>query len=417
MAYLTDEERLKKQHIVLMRHKETALYGSIMMMGESAIAEGVPTAYTDGTNKKYGREFFNKQDDKKARGLIMHENLHVALMHIPRHKDLMREDGTLANVAMDIIVNNIIDTMEDKNLCELPEGAILDHAFDGWSVREVYNELKKQNPQRQKQQGGAGSSGESGDGDENNSSGDGEVININGKQITVRNQDEHDIQGTPKTAEEMKKLEDAVNRALREGGILAGRLGAKVPREVSDSLEKPLDWKEELREFVSSTVRGRDELTWRKFNRGLLANDILAPSVESETMTEIIVAIDTSGSISQEIISTFAMQLQTICDTVKPETVRVLWWDTDVHGEQVFGGDSPNVKDILKPMGGGGTHVSCVSKYIEEKKYNPDCIVVFTDGYVEEHPRWGTGVETLWLVTQNRNFKPPKGKLVKIDKM
>jgi predicted metal-dependent peptidase len=143
MAYLTDEERLKKQHIVLMRHKETALYGSIMMMGESAIAEGVPTAYTDGTNKKYGREFFGKQNDKQARGLVMHENLHVALMHIPRHKDLMREDGTLANVAMDIIVNNIIDNLEDKNLCELPEGAILDHAFDGWSVREVYNELKK----------------------------------------------------------------------------------------------------------------------------------------------------------------------------------------------------------------------------------------------------------------------------------
>jgi predicted metal-dependent peptidase len=111
------------------------------------------------------------------------------------------------------------------------------------------------------------------------------------------------------------------------------------------------------------------------------------------------------------------MQLQTICDVCKPETVRVLWWDTDVHGEQVFGGDSPNVKDILKPLGGGGTHVGCVSKYIEQKKYSPDCIVVFTDGYVEDTPRWETGVETLWLVTQNRNFKPPKGKLVKIDKL
>jgi predicted metal-dependent peptidase len=417
MAYLTDEERLKKQHIALMRHKETALYGSIMMMGESAIADGVPTAYTDGTNKKYGREFFGKQNDKQARFLVMHENLHVALMHIPRHKDLMREDGTLANVAMDIIVNNIIDNLEDKNLCEMPEGGILDHAFDGWSVREVYNELKKQNPQRQKPQGGGGSGSESGDGDENNNSGNGEVININDKQVTVRNQDHHDIAGAPKTAEEMKKLEESVGRALREGGILAGRLGANVPREISVSIEKPLDWKEELREFVTASVRGRDELTWRRFNRGLLANDILAPSVESETMTEIIVAIDTSGSISQEIISTFAMQLQTICDSCKPETVRVLWWDTDVHGEQVFDGDSPNVKDILKPLGGGGTHVGCVSKYIEQKKYSPDCIVVFTDGYVESDVAWGTGVETLWLVTENRSFKPPKGKLVKIDKM
>jgi len=127
MAYLTDEERLKKSHIILMRHQETALYGSVMMMGESAVEDGIPTAYTDGENKKYGREFMSKLDDAEARGLIMHENLHVALMHIPRHKDLMKEDGLLANVAMDIVVNNIIDNLTDKTLCKLPKGAIFDH--------------------------------------------------------------------------------------------------------------------------------------------------------------------------------------------------------------------------------------------------------------------------------------------------
>jgi predicted metal-dependent peptidase len=326
-------------------------------------------------------------------------------MHIPRHKDLMREDGMLANVAMDIVVNNIIDNLTDKTLCKLPKEAILDHAFDGWSVREIYNELKKQNPQRKKPDGQAGGSGED------------EVININGKQVTVQNGDEHDGTGKEVSPEEAKQFEEKVGRALREGGILAGRLGAKIPREITASLDKPIDWKEAMREFVTSAVRGKDEFTWRRFNRSLLANDILAPSVESETMTEAIIAIDTSGSIDQEMIAKFAYQLQLICDSVNPETVRVLWWDTEVHGEQVFGGDSPNVKDILKPLGGGGTHVGCVSKYIEHKGYKPDCIVVFTDGYVESDVAWGTGVETLWLVTENRSFTPPKGKMVKIDKL
>jgi predicted metal-dependent peptidase len=401
-----------------MRHQETALYGSVMMMGESVVQEGIPTAYTDGENKKYGKEFMDGLTDEESRALIMHENLHVALMHIPRHKDLMKEDGLLANVAMDIVVNNIIDNLTDKSLCKLPESAILDHAFDGWSVREIYNELRKQNPQRQKsQKGSAGGGSELGDGNENNSSGEGEVININGKQVTVQGGDEHDGTGKVLSPEEAKEFEEKVGRALREGGILAGRLGAKIPREVTASLDKPIDWKEALRDFVSTAVRGKDELTWRRFNRGLLANDILAPSVESETMTEVLIAIDTSGSIDQEMIGKFAYQLQLICDSVNPETVRVLWWDTEVHGEQVFGGDSPNVKDILKPLGGGGTCVGCVSEYIVEKKYSPDCIVVFTDGYVEDKINWGTGVETLWLVTQNRNFTPPKGKLVKIDKL
>jgi predicted metal-dependent peptidase len=330
----------------------------------------------------------------------------------------MKEDHTLANVSMDIVVNNIIDNLTDKSLCKLPESAILDHKFDGWSVREIYNELRKQNPQRQKsQKGSAGGGSESGNGNENNSSGEGEVININGKQVTVQGGDEHDGTGKILSPEEAKEFEEKVGRALREGGILAGRLGAKIPREVTASLDKPIDWKEALRDFVSTAVRGKDELTWRRFNRGLLANDILAPSVESETMTEVLIAIDTSGSIDQEMIGKFAYQLQLICDSVNPETVRVLWWDTEVHGEQVFGGDSPNVKDILKPLGGGGTCVGCVSEYIVEKKYSPDCIVVFTDGYVEDKINWGTGIETLWLVTESRNFKPPKGKMVKIDKL
>jgi len=416
MAYLTDEERLKKSHIILMRHQETALYGSVMMMGESAVEDGIPTAYTDGENKKYGREFMSKLDDAEARGLIMHENLHVALMHIPRHKDLMKEDGLLANVAMDIVVNNIIDNLTDKTLCKLPKGAIFDHKFDGWSVREIYNELKKQNPQRKKPEGGGQPQDGQGQGQDNDS-GQGETININGKQVTVQDGDEHDGTGVNPTPEQAKEFEERVGRALRVGGILAGRLGAKVPREVTASLDKPIDWKEVLRDFVSTAVRGKDELTWRRFNRNLLANDILAPSVESETMTEVIFAFDTSGSITQEMIGAAAYQLQLICDSVTPETVRVLWWDTEVHGEQVFGGDSPNVKDILKPMGGGGTHVSCVSEYIAEKNYKPDCIVVFTDGYVEDKVKWDIGVETLWLVTENRNFKPPKGKMVKIDKL
>ena len=409
MAYLTDEERLKKSHIILMRHPETALYGSVMMMGESEVKDGIPTAYTDGENKRYGREFMSQLTDEEARALIMHENLHVALMHIPRHKDLMKEDGMLANVAMDIVVNNIIDNLNDKTLCKLPSSAILDHEFDGWSVREIYNELKKQNPDRKKNGQGSGGG--------NSDSGQGETININGKQVTVQNGDEHDGTGVEVSPEQAKEFEERIGRALREGGILAGRLGSKVPREVSASLDKPIDWKEALRDFVSTAVRGKDELSWRRFNRSLLANDILAPSVESETMTEAIIAIDTSGSINQEMIGKFAFQLQLICDSVNPETVRILWWDTEVHGEQVFGGDTNNVKDILKPLGGGGTCVSCVSEYIAKKGYKPDCVVVFTDGYVEDKVNWGIDVETLWLVTENRSFKVPKGKMVKIDKL
>jgi len=81
---ITQETRLKKAHIALMKHPETALYSGIILMGNSVVEDGIPTAYTNGRDKKYGREFISKLTDAQLRGLILHENLHVALKHIGR---------------------------------------------------------------------------------------------------------------------------------------------------------------------------------------------------------------------------------------------------------------------------------------------------------------------------------------------
>ena len=79
---LDQETRLKRNHIMLMKHQETSWYSGIMMMGKSEVSDAEFTAYTDGVNKKYSRPFMSKiKDDAKLRGLIMHENLHVALKH------------------------------------------------------------------------------------------------------------------------------------------------------------------------------------------------------------------------------------------------------------------------------------------------------------------------------------------------
>ena len=418
MAYLTDEERLKKQHIVLMRHPETALYSGVFMMGESHVEDGIPTAYTDGMNKKYGREFMSNLKDDEARALIMHENLHVALMHISRHKDLMKESSVLANVAMDIVVNSVIDGLVDKSLCKLPEGAIRDVKYNGWSVREIYNDLKKDNPHLMNKTISISMGGSSDSGDSKSSGSGGHEVMVNGKSLSTDGGDEHDAEAVAgKTAEETKQMEEAVNRALREGGMLAGRLGIKVPRAIEDALAPEVDWKKEFQDYVKSSTTGKSEFSWRRFNRSLLANDILAPSMEDETITEVIFAVDASGSIGQAALSSVATELASACEVSRPEKVRILWWDTEVHSEQVFTDEYSNIKNLLKPQGGGGTRASCVSEYIIKNRLNPDCIVVFTDGYLEDNIKWDTSVDTLWLVNGNSRFNPPKGKKLDVDKL
>jgi predicted metal-dependent peptidase len=173
-----------------------------------------------------------------------------------------------------------------------------------------------------------------------------------------------------------------------------------------------VDWREVLREFVTASTKGKDEYTWRKFNRRLLPSDIYLPTVENETIGEVVVAIDTSGSIGQDQINAFASELVSICEAVNPDALRVLWWDTKVHGEQKFTENYGNIGALLKPLGGGGTLVSSVSDYIVKKKINAECLIVFTDGYVESDVKWNISMPTLWFITENKDWTVPSGKKV-----
>ena len=420
------EVRLKKAHIALMKHHETALYSGVMLMGKSEVSEEMFTAYTDGVNKKYSKPFLETIiSEPKLRGLVLHENLHVALKQIPRGKDMWKEDAKISNMAADFVVNDIIKNITGKvagsneQLVELPDGALYDPFFHNWNMREVYNHIRKENPQRQKpQSGGSSNSDEQGDSDSSPSSSgkqdkDDGKITANGKEYDMGGNgfDEHDWENM--SAEEIKELNDKIDRALREGGMLAGRMGGKIPRSISDLLEPKIDWREALREFVSSTMKGKDEFTWRRMNKRQMANDIYMPSMENETIGEVVVAIDTSGSIGSVELTEFATELASICDLVSPDAVRVLWWDTDVHGEQLFKSDQyQSIASLLKPLGGGGTHVGCVSKYINEKKINAEAVIVFTDGYVESDIEWNIVPPTLWMITQNKDLDIPSGKKV-----
>lgn len=419
------ETRVKRAHIALMKHPETALYSGVMLMGHSKVVdEGCPTAYTDGINKVYGRKFLEDvmNTEPTLRGLVLHENLHVALKHLSFGKDMFDENHRMANIAADFVVNGIIVNIKgtingsSERIVELEEGGVYDPMFDNWSMREVYNYLKKHCKGKGKGEGGKGGGQGSVPSGGGNEDGDGEpnTITINRKTYDLSNSDQHDLSDLKDlTHEQAKEINGAIDRALREGGMLAGRMGAKIPRAISDLLEPKIDWRDALRDFITSTIKGKDEFTWRKLNKRHMANDIYLPSMENETIGELVVAIDTSGSIGSAQITEFATELVSICDLCSPDKVRVLWWDTDVHGEQVFEGDYKGIAQMLKPMGGGGTHVSCVNDYINKQKINAECVIVFTDGYVESDITWNIHSPTLWMVTECKSFTPPVGKLVK----
>lgn len=397
---ITQEVRIKRGHIAMMKHPETALYAGVMMMGETSVEDKPITAYTDGVNKRYGRAFLTAvcKEDAEVNGLILHENLHIVLRHTLYGRDMFMENKDRANRAADYVVNGIIMAIKDKKLVKLPEGGCYDPRFDNMNMRQVYNILKDEEGE-----GGGGKGKPDPNGDPSNGSGGGEY------QF-----DEHDF-NADMTDEELKEMDGKIDRAIREGAILAGRLGVDLPRAITEMLEPQVDWRREFADFVSSTCKGKDEYTWRRFNRRMLPNDMYLPTVENETIGEIIVGIDTSGSIGQEQLNEFASELVSIAEAVQPEAIRILWWDTKVHGEQLFTENYEQIGSLLKPLGGGGTRVSSVSEYINKKKIKAECVVVFTDGYLENDVVWNINSPTLWLVTENKGWIPPAGKVVFVN--
>lgn len=400
---MNQEMRIKKAHIALMKHPETALYSGVILMGESSVVDDDNmTAYTDGFNKRYGKKFCEKLPDAELRALILHENLHVALNHCGRFRKDFQENPKLMNVCADYVVNDVIVHLEDKGLAKLPEGGLYDEKYHNWSVREVLNDLKQQMSQ-------SNDSADAGTGDDASAGSQPKQSLLD----SLKTLDEHDFTASEKSHKELEEQTTKIENALKEGAILAGRLGGKTPRAIDEMFEPKVDWRTVLRDFVSSSVRGSDEYSWRKFNKRMVANDMYLPSMENESVGELVVAIDTSGSIGNKELSEFASELSAICETVTPESVRVVWWDYDVHGEQMFTPqDYASIRSLLKPLGGGGTRVSCVSRYITEKQINAEAIVVFTDGYVEGDIEWNISTPTLWLVTENKNFDGVAGHVV-----
>lgn len=409
------EERLKRSHVYLLKHPKTAGLGGIILMGKSEVVDNHPTAYTDGINKKYGREFLAKCKDEEINGLVMHENGHVFYRHVTHHKKIFRENAKLANIAADFVVNDMIVLFDDPKIA-LPPGALWHDMFRNMSVIQVYNFLKQRKKELEEEGEGGQGGGQDQDQDQNNDSPQGEkqdkrtdidkvLRNLNDYDSL----DEHDIEGTPL---DEKDIGEKIDKALREGGLLAGILGGNKNRVIDELLEPVVDWREALAEFVLAICNGKSEYSWKRFNNRQVANDFYLPTVISETVGEIVVAIDTSGSIGGPELTAFASELVSICEMVSPEKVRVLWWDTEVHGEQVFTGNYDGLAHMLKPVGGGGTHVSSVSEYLIKKNVNPECVIVFTDGYTENDIAWNHKSPLLWLITQNKGLNVPTGKKV-----
>jgi len=396
---LTAQQRMHKAVVDIMAHPKHMAIGPVLMIGSKRICPDTPTAYTDGLDEVYGEAFIDGLSDAQLRFLVLHEAYHKMYQHLITWQHLHEENPRLANMACDYVINlKIMDTDAGEGFVKFIEGGLLDGKFHGMDSAQVFNILKQDS-------NNAGSNGQGGQGSE-----DGSGANGGGSL------DEHGWDKAKGMSDLRKKqLQRDLDSAVRQGALLAGKCGSGGDRNIEELLQPQVDWREQLREFVQTMCAGNDYSTWRRPNRRYVGMNYYLPSGVSESMGELVVAIDTSGSIGSGDLAMFLSEVAAVCDTVKPEKLRLLYWDTEVCREEVYEQDAlGNVVKSTKPAGGGGTNVACVSDHLRTNNVKAQAVVVLTDGYI--FGDWGTwDAPVMWCILNNKGTTAPVGKTLHIN--
>jgi predicted metal-dependent peptidase len=387
---LTPNQKIQACNIDVMRHHKFALLSGIVCMGKSEACDDMPTAATNGKDKLYGTAFISDLTRKELRFVVLHENFHVALKHcvLPAYIGYSKRFGPqINNAAMDYVVNGLIDELDpDRKFMDFPAkiNILFDEKFKGMSYPQVLQELLK-------------------DADEQPQAMDDHQMNGEGG-------------GDPMTPEESEKLGKMVDDANRQGELLVRKMrgDAAGGRDIlGTAQERVTNWRDALQDFISSVCVGDENSRFCPPNKRLLASGFIMPSHFDENIGEIVIACDTSGSMHWAYPVVFG-EVARIVQNTRPDSVRMLWWDTEVCGDQVFKPEQyQDIATQLAPKGGGGTVVSCVADYVAEHKIKAKAVIMLTDGYIESDYRM-TDMPTLWGVVDNDDFTPRAGKVLRI---
>ena len=352
-----------------------------------------PTAATDGRYFYYNHQFVDMLRVKEVEFLFGHEVLHCVYDHMGRRGN---RDPQLWNIADDYAVNfDLVESQIGEMITTVP--CLYDRKYGGKAAEEIYDELyekaEKIDIQSLLDQMLDDHMDGEGEGD-----GDGEDGDQEGKGKRPR-----------LSEEEKKAIRDEFREALINAvnGAGAGEVPAGVKRIVGELTAPKMNWRELLRLQLESTLLS--DYSWLRLSRKGWDTDAILPGMVNDMMIDICVAIDMSGSISNDMAKDMLGEVQGIMSQFNEFRIHVWCFDTEVYNPQVFTSDNlDDIKDY-QPQGGGGTSFEVNWEWMKDNDVQPKRFVMFTDGY----PCGGWGDEdycdTVFIIHGTKEIVPPFG--------
>jgi len=332
------------------------------------------TMGTDGRYLYYDPEYVEKLPRRQLSAVIAHEVMHCVLMHLTRRQ---QRQPMPWNIAADIATNELI-----KNDFQLSPGMLTADMFKTFgsfadqSAEYIYSRLPED------KMGGKGPSDDHSPWDkvgkgEGDGSDKGDGIDAGGLE-----EEWHQATAEAETAAKM-----------------AGKLPDHIKQLVEGILNPKLDWRTLLRDWISS--QAKNDYRIMPPNKKYIHRGFYLPSITG-TMCKVGVAIDTSGSISDEQMKMFLSEVHGICEQYQDYSIDLCTCDAQIHNTWHI---EPFDKLPTLMAGRGGTDYEPALEYLS-KCSEITSIVYLTDGYPNggfpKQPR----LPIIWVLTEGHGEVP-----------
>ncbi|MCK4951613.1 MAG: hypothetical protein KAS48_07325 [Gammaproteobacteria bacterium] len=368
---------------------------------------------TDARNFYFNADYIQELSLEQTQFVLSHEALHCALSHFSRRHHRVKHRWDLA---CDLAINPIL--VKDGLVPSL-DAFIMDE-YEGMTAEEIYPMLdeledqetmdhhlyneanqdergdnsqdnlqnEQQNEQQKDPQTDPDKGEQSGKQQQENDGGQPDKVEMDEKQGGAP-------QPRPLNSDEMEQL--SVQWRQRMAGaaqqaMQAGKMGGALARLVDHLLQPQLPWRMLLARYMTATARNDYNYTRPSRREG---NAIL-PSMRS-SQVDVVVVVDTSGSIGHSEINEFMSEVNSIKGQV---CARITLHGCDDHLSEAGPWEYEAWDEFTLPkdlVGGGGTSFLPVFKWLDQEGRRPDLLIYFTDAeglFPEQEPEY----PVIWLI-------------------
>ena len=478
MTSFADTQHVESDLALLLRARRALLlrkpfFGALAMGLRFRIDRRHPSCYTDAVVLGMNPDFLRSMSFEQLQTVIAHEVMHCALKHVFR---LGNKNFDAWQEACDHVVNLML--LADG--FEFPSGTIYcDAAFQRMSAEEVYSKVLHRHEKSEEEGDEADANGQAGSGGETGAGGGspkalptsgtfGEMLapgSARGKPEGVEEQSQGDQQATAGAGDDASEdddghsdagspakgdaehdaleqppqsdyessdslpLSEAESRALEEQWgqqAAAAAIQAKARGHGSDSLKRAVDastkpevnFRDHLRLFLQQAMRKETENWTRPSRRSQGAGSYL-PSMRGAGLGTLVIAVDTSGSVSNKELSQFLGEIGQAQRDLHPEKIILTFADDRVQEEREFleGEDTEDAASMVRGFGGtdfAPVYARC-KQLEEEQGERIDGVIYLTDLDGSFPQDEGMLPPTLWVVSSSwRKMEAPFGEVVRL---